>query len=171
MTVSFYVICDLELEDNLLERLLPHGIPVTRLGHPARVLSALHSATLDAQASRSDESALAKDVKKDLEAAMNSLSGKGKGRLKGPERRKMWDEVKELRKECAIFVTARIRITRRTLSLFRYRKREGMVVKSVMAQAKVVLATCHSAGGRQLLNAKFDVVVIDEATQALEAVR
>jgi DNA polymerase alpha-associated DNA helicase A len=92
----------LELEDNLLERLLPHGIPVTRLGHPARVLSALHAATLDAQASRSEESALAKDVKKDLETAMSSLSGKGKGRLKGAERRKMWDEVKELRKECAI---------------------------------------------------------------------
>lgn len=39
-----------------------------------------------------------------------------------------------------------------------------------MAQAKVVLATCHSAGGRQLQNAMFDVVLIDEATQALEAV-
>ncbi|KAF9515834.1 hypothetical protein BS47DRAFT_1371885 [Hydnum rufescens UP504] len=136
--------------DNLLERLLPHGIPATRLGHPARVLSVLHPATLDAQASRSEESALAKDVKKDLESAMNSLTGKGKGRLKGPERRKMWEEVKELRKE--------------------YRKREGIVVKTVMAQAKVVLATCHSAGGRELLNARFDVVVIDEATQALEAV-
>lgn len=33
-----------------------------------------------------------------------------------------------------------------------------------------MLATCHSAGGRQLWNQKFDVVIIDEATQALEAV-
>lgn len=32
---------------------------------------------------------------------MNSLAGKGKGRLKGAERRKMWEEVKELRKEFA----------------------------------------------------------------------
>lgn len=33
-----------------------------------------------------------------------------------------------------------------------------------------MLATCHSAGGRQLRNHDFDVVIIDEATQALEAV-
>ena len=35
---------------------------------------------------------------------------------------------------------------------------------------KVVLATCHSSGSRQLFNEEFDVVIIDEATQALEAV-
>lgn len=33
-----------------------------------------------------------------------------------------------------------------------------------------MLATCHSSGGRQLNNQQFDVVLIDEATQALEAV-
>lgn len=43
-------------------------------------------------------------------------------------------------------------------------------MKSVMSRAKVVLATCHSAGGKQLQNTMFDVVIIDEATQALEAV-
>ena len=36
--------------------------------------------------------------------------------------------------------------------------------------SKVVLATCHSSGSRQLFNEQFDVVIIDEATQALEAV-
>ncbi|KAG8921469.1 hypothetical protein FRC00_008611, partial [Tulasnella sp. 408] len=156
--------------DNLLERLIPHGIPVTRLGHPARVLGSLQSSTLDTQAAASDESQLAKDVKAELETVMNTLAGKGKGKKpRGAERKKMWDEVKELRKE--------------------YRKREGVVVKSVMSRAKVsqriclvgylarsakarnqvVLATCHSSGGRQLLNTKFDVLVIDEATQAVEA--
>jgi DNA polymerase alpha-associated DNA helicase A len=33
------------------------------------------------------------------------------------------------------------------------------------------LATCHSSGGHQLRSQEFDVVIIDEATQALEAVR
>lgn len=32
------------------------------------------------------------------------------------------------------------------------------------------MSTCHSSGGRQLYNQDFDVVIIDEATQALEAV-
>lgn len=35
---------------------------------------------------------------------------------------------------------------------------------------KVVIATCHSSSGRPLRNQDFDVVIIDEATQALEAV-
>lgn len=39
-----------------------------------------------------------------------------------------------------------------------------------LIESKVVLATCHSSGGRQLYNQEFDVVIIDEATQALEAV-
>ena len=89
--------------DNLLERLLPHQIPLTRLGHPARILGDLHSATLDSQAARSEQAALAKDVKKEIEAAMAQLvpgkGNKGAKRLKGAERRKMWDEVRELRKE------------------------------------------------------------------------
>ncbi|KZT61335.1 P-loop containing nucleoside triphosphate hydrolase protein [Calocera cornea HHB12733] len=136
--------------DNLLERLIPHGIPVTRLGHPARVLQNLQSSTLDAQTAASDESQLAKDVKTDIETTMSALAGKGKARIRGSDRKKMWNEVKELRKE--------------------YRKREGGAVKAVMGRAKVVLSTCHGAGSRQLFNSDFDVVIIDEATQALEAV-
>ncbi|KZP00843.1 P-loop containing nucleoside triphosphate hydrolase protein [Calocera viscosa TUFC12733] len=136
--------------DNLLERLVPHGIPVTRLGHPARVLQTLQSSTLDAQTAASDESQLAKDVKADIETTMNALTGKGKARIRGADRKKMWNEVKDLRKE--------------------YRKREGATVKAVMGRAKVVLSTCHGAGSRQLYNSDFDVVIIDEATQALEAV-
>ncbi|KAH7337710.1 AAA domain-containing protein [Rhizoctonia solani] len=136
--------------DNLLERLVPHQIPLTRIGHPARVLGNLHTETLDAQAARSDQAALAADAKSELEEAMASLAGKGKARLRGLERKKMWEEVKELRKE--------------------YRKREKVIVQSVLSEAKVVLATCHSSGSRQLTNMRFDVVCIDEACQALEAV-
>ncbi|KAG8879722.1 hypothetical protein FRB99_004849, partial [Tulasnella sp. 403] len=85
--------------DNLLERLVPHGIPLTRLGHPARILPGLLPATLDTQAAASDESQLAKDVKKELEDTVNLLAGKGKGKKpRGAERRKMWEEVRELRK-------------------------------------------------------------------------
>ncbi|KAJ7672544.1 P-loop containing nucleoside triphosphate hydrolase protein [Mycena polygramma] len=149
--------------DNILERLLalPPGekgsrLRVTRIGHPARVMShqGILDSTLDVKAGRTEQATLAKDVKNELETALGVLSGKGKGvKGKGPrgaERRKMWDEVKALRKE--------------------YRQREGGVVNSVLADSQVVLATCHSAGGRQLRNHEFDVVIIDEATQALEAV-
>jgi DNA polymerase alpha-associated DNA helicase A len=44
---------------------------------------------------------LARDVKAELEVALGVLSGKRKGgkTLRGPERKKMWDEVRTLRKE------------------------------------------------------------------------
>ncbi|TFY66820.1 hypothetical protein EVG20_g4274 [Dentipellis fragilis] len=149
--------------DNILERLLALPLPesgqklkVTRVGHPARVMAkeGVLEATLEVKAGRSDQAALARDVKEELQTALDTLSGKGKGAkgkgLRGLERKKMWDEVRALRKE--------------------YRQREGGVVQTVLSESQVVLATCHSSGGWQLRNQKFDVVIIDEATQAMEAV-
>ncbi|KAF8802852.1 P-loop containing nucleoside triphosphate hydrolase protein [Phlegmacium glaucopus] len=149
--------------DNILERLLALPVvdkaaklKVTRIGHPARVMAheGILDSTLEVKATRTDQAALAKDVKNELDTTLGILSGKGKGvKGKGPrgaERKKMWEEVKALRKE--------------------YRRREGGVVKSVLKESQVVLATCHSSGSRQLFNEEFDVVIIDEATQALEAV-
>ncbi|EDR10416.1 uncharacterized protein LACBIDRAFT_319758 [Laccaria bicolor S238N-H82] len=149
--------------DNILERLLAlpadgksEKVKVTRIGHPARVMTheGIIESTLEVKATRTEQAALAKDVKNELETALGVLSGKGKSvKGKGPrgaERKKMWEEVKALRKE--------------------YRQREGGVVKSVLGESQIVLATCHSSGGRQLRYHDFDVVIIDEATQALEAV-
>ncbi|BGP56849.1 hypothetical protein JCM8202v2_004482 [Rhodotorula sphaerocarpa] len=141
--------------DNILARLsVPHPnfnqpIPLTRVGHPARILSGLGRHTLDAQSATSDTSALLEDIKKELETLENQLrNGTGKNRIKGSERKKMWEEVRELRKE--------------------FRKREGGVITEVMTKAKVVLATTHGAGGRSLDRSDFDVVIIDEAAQATE---
>ncbi|KAF8270589.1 P-loop containing nucleoside triphosphate hydrolase protein [Lactarius quietus] len=137
--------------DNILERLLAlpansHGMKlrVTRIGHPARIKRM--------KADRSDQAALVRDVKAELETTLGILSGKGKGikKPRGPERKKMWEEVRELRKE--------------------FRRRERGIVNAVLQESQVVLATCHSSGGHQLRNQEFDVVIIDEATQALEAV-
>ncbi|KAH9063276.1 P-loop containing nucleoside triphosphate hydrolase protein [Lactarius vividus] len=147
--------------DNILERLLAlpapsHGprLRVTRIGHPARVIAheGALNATLEAQVDRSDQAALVRDVKVELETTLNVLSGKGKGAKtpRGLERKKMWEEVRELRKES--------------------RRRERGVVSAVLQGSQVVLSTCHSSGGHQLHNQEFDVVIIDEATQALEAV-
>ncbi|BGP18100.1 hypothetical protein JCM10213_004750 [Rhodosporidiobolus nylandii] len=143
--------------DNILARLsIPHPsyptpIPLTRLGHPARVLSQLTRHTLDAQSSQTDSSALVDDIKGELEALEGQLRGGGAGgknRIKGSERRKMWEEVRELRKE--------------------FRKRQGGIANEVLGKAKVVLATTHGAGGRSLDKFDFDVVIIDEAAQATE---
>ncbi|TIB79466.1 hypothetical protein E3Q23_00058 [Wallemia mellicola] len=133
--------------DNILERLSVYNIPVTRLGHPARILNNLQTQTLEYQTSHSHQNEIVKDVKKELEDLMKDLKD---GRIKGKLKRKnAWSEVKELRKE--------------------HRKRSIGVLNSLMTRAKVVLCTLHGAGGRQLQHQKeFDVCVIDESTQALE---
>ena len=50
-----------------------------------------------------DEAALVKDIKQEIEDTMSTLSGKGKGGKgkapRGPERKKLWEEVRALRKE------------------------------------------------------------------------
>lgn len=86
--------------DNPLGRLVPHKIPLIRLGHPARVLRELHGSTLYAQAEASDEATLVRDVRKEIEDVMTiEWEGKG-GEGQGVERKKTWEEVRELRKEC-----------------------------------------------------------------------
>ncbi|KAJ9103336.1 hypothetical protein QFC19_004434 [Naganishia cerealis] len=139
-------------DNNLLARLAPLFPPsgVVRLGHPARITQSLLTRTLDYRAAYSDEAEIARDVKHELEDSMQQLSKKkgDKGWVKGRERAKKWDDVRELRKET----------------------REAKVVKNVMAGAQIVLSTCHGAGSRQLNNMNFDVCIIDEATQAMEAV-
>ena len=67
----------------------------------------------------------------------------------GRERRAIYLDMKDLRKE--------------------FRERESQCVHSLVSQSKIVLATLHGAGGHQLRGSQFDVVVIDEASQALEA--
>lgn len=139
--------------DNLLLRLsLPHPtfppIPLTRLGHPARVLNSLVEHTLDSQSLRTDAADLIVGIKEELAGLETALNVSGKGGVKGRDRRVKWDEVKALRKE--------------------YRKRESGVVLDVLKRAKVCLATCHGAGSRILENERFDVVIIDEAAQAVE---
>ena len=52
--------------DNLVERLSLHKVPLTRLGHPARVLASVHDATLDSQIQHSSSGAIVKDVKAEV---------------------------------------------------------------------------------------------------------
>lgn len=156
--------------DNVLERVLVPptyrdalqrvGAGVTRIGHPARVLQRLSAATLDVQSAYSSEGQLVRDVARELDELMRVLtpsstpragnkSARTAPRPKGPERRQMWDQVRELRRE--------------------YRKRERALTQTVLQRARIVMATCHGAGGRQLDGRSFDYVIIDEACQALEA--
>lgn len=131
--------------DNIVERLAPHKLPIVRLGHPARLLPSVLSHSLDVLTQISDAASIVKDVRKEMDAKQASI----KKTRSGGERRAIYGEVKELRKE--------------------YREREKQCVTTLVSGSKVVLATLHGAGGFQLRNEDFDIVIIDEGSQALEA--
>jgi len=131
--------------DNIVERLSPHKVPMVRLGHPARLLPGVLNHSLDILTRTSDAAALVKDIRNEMDAKQASIRKTRNGR----ERKAIYGEIKELRKD--------------------YRQREASCVDSLVRESKVVLATLHGSGGFYLKNQKFDIVVVDEASQALEA--
>ncbi|KAF9770061.1 hypothetical protein IL306_012441 [Fusarium sp. DS 682] len=131
--------------DNIVERLAPHKIPILRLGHPARLLPSVVDHSLDVLTQTSEPGAIVKDIRSEMDAKQASI----KKTKSGKERKAIYTDLKELRKE--------------------FRERERRCVSTLIGGSKVVLATLHGAGGYQLRNDEFDVVIIDEASQALEA--
>ena len=131
--------------DNIVERLAPHKIPIVRLGHPARLLPSVLNHSLDVLTQTSDAAAIVKDVRKEMDMKQASIRKTKSGR----ERKAIYGDLKELRKE--------------------FREREKKCIGTLIGGSKVVLATLHGAGGFQTKDEVFDVVIIDEASQALEA--
>ncbi|KAJ1977318.1 hypothetical protein H4R35_002349 [Dimargaris xerosporica] len=130
--------------DNLVERLGRCRIPLVRLGHPARVLPTVLNHCLDVAMKHSEQGHLLKDVQSDMDRTLAQIA---KTKRRG-EKYALYQELKELRKELKI--------------------REKKVVQDCLQSSRVVLTTLNGAGIPYLDRHRFDVVVIDEATQALE---
>ena len=131
--------------DNIVERLAPKKVPVVRVGHPARLLPSVLDHSLEVLTHTSEAAAIVRDVRTEIDQKQASIRKTRAAR----ERRAIYGDLKELRKE--------------------YRERESKCVDNLVRESNVVLATLHGAGGHQVKNQKFDVVIIDEASQALEA--
>ena len=166
--------------DNILEKLTEPTtkhptLRVVRLGHPARIKPSIAKYGIEALVQSSDGTEIVKDVRKELQSHLRFLSrgnqsrGSPTKKSKPPkgykdkiDRKTAYREIRELRKEV--------------------RKREEKVVSQLIISAHVVLATTVGAENRvlnQITNPRdgdhssgrpgFDLVIIDEAAQALEA--
>lgn len=131
--------------DNIVERLSSHKIPMVRLGHPARLLPGVLNHSLDVLTRTSEAAEIVRDIRNELDAKQASIRKTRNGR----ERKAIYGETKDLRRE--------------------FREREGRVVSELLRTSKVVLSTLHGAGGHHLKDERFDTVIVDEASQALEA--
>ncbi|VEU42681.1 unnamed protein product [Pseudo-nitzschia multistriata] len=176
--------------DNILEKLTeevgekgqkqeqePSSPPlrVVRLGHPARIKPSILKHSLEALVQSSDGTEIVRDVRRELEACLRTVSrdrsgaggrsGSGRPRKKDAlDKRAAYRDIGTLRREV--------------------RAREEKVVRELIRSAHVVLATTVGADNRALNSITnptetdghtagddpgFDLVVIDEAAQALEA--
>lgn len=131
--------------DGLVERLARAGVRVVRLGHPARLLPAVVEHSLDALVEQADGTRIAGKARRELAAAQRKL-----------RRAVAWTERRALREDVS-------RLRRETRAL------EDRAIREVLDGAEVVLATSTGAGDSILEGSEFDLVLLDEAAQALEA--
>lgn len=130
--------------DHLGVQLLRAGVPVVRVGHPARVDEALLAQTLDAVVEASESYKRARTLF-DEASAIRRNAHKASGRV---ERRERLAEARGLERDA--------------------RSMLAVEEARALARAKVVLVTAGSADARALTDVTIDRVVLDEATQCVD---
>ena len=135
--------------DHLAGQLAAHGVPVVRLGHPARVDPALEDLTLDAQLERDGLTALARGWL-DRARELRRRAARGTRAADRSGIRAMRDEARALERDA--------------------RGQLATAQAAVLSRARVVAATCAGSDALALGDAVFDTTVIDEATQAADPI-
>ena len=162
--------------DNIVEMLAEQGVDVVRLGHPARVSTALQAHTLDA---RIEDSDTYRQSQARREEAFEVLDRQDEYTVpSGRWRRGMSDEkIKALAEEDrgsrgvppekVEEMAEWLRLREQADELFAEAERlEQEAIDEVLSAADVVCSTNATAGSDLLQNQTFDTLVIDEATQA-----
>lgn len=132
--------------DNLLEKLLDTGLKVVRMGHPARILDSLRHATLSALVTEHVDQTHIRELERQRERLIRRLHRSS--RIDWEERRQMQREIQALWQEA--------------------RDIEYGIGKQILAQADVALVT-HGGIAKPILKKPFDLLIMDEASQATEA--
>jgi ATP-dependent RNA/DNA helicase IGHMBP2 len=134
--------------DNLLERLVEVDEKAIRLGHPARVLPQLQQHTLDLLVDAHPEVALARRLLREAQQLRDKAGRYTRAKPLPGARQQMRQEARELVADA--------------------RRIESQVVEHLLDSATVLLATLTGLDSQLIGERTFDLVVIDEAAQAIE---
>lgn len=137
--------------DHLLELCLERGLPAVRVGHPARVAPHLVQHTLDVVVEEHPDYRIARELFEeafDLQGYARKQRKQGRSRQRFAQARESSAEARRLIDEA--------------------RALERKAVQAVLQRARVVCATCATLEGGPLAAERFDVALLDEATQAVE---
>jgi superfamily I DNA and/or RNA helicase len=136
--------------DNLLQRLIASGEKTIRIGHPARVLPELQEHTLDLVVDAHPDVALARKLIRDAQILRDKAARYTRAKpLPGARQ--------ELRREANELVADARRI-------------EEQLVEHLLDTTPILCATLTGLDSQILKDLTFDLVVIDEASQATEPV-
>ncbi|HZU97692.1 MAG TPA: AAA domain-containing protein [Planctomycetota bacterium] len=130
--------------DNLVERLVAAKEPVVRVGHPARVSESLREHTLEAKVERTPSREVARRLWREAFALRTKLDRR---RERGKE-----TDREERQEMGRLFHDAR--------------KQDEVALDHVLGGNSIICATAAGAGGDHLRYRAFDLVVLDEASQA-----
>jgi ATP-dependent RNA/DNA helicase IGHMBP2 len=135
--------------DNMLEKLLPTGLRVVRLGHPARTLESLRHGNLAYQLEADPAYIEVQELDRLRERLIKKESSHGRG-----YRQLGYDEQQKRERETG-------RLWRQARDL------EEEISRRIVASAQVVLGT-HAGISKRFVKGDFDLVAMDEASQATE---
>jgi superfamily I DNA and/or RNA helicase len=136
--------------DNILEKLLDTGLRVVRLGHPARTLEALRHGNLALQTEQDPVYEQVRELDQKREKLIHRKSSSGRR-----ERHQLgYDERHAREREVG-------RLWREARDL------EFEIQRRIVSSAHIVLAT-HAGISKRHVRGDFDLVVLDEASQATE---
>lgn len=128
--------------DNLAERLVEHQIKLVRLGHPARISATMEAHTMDAWLERSGVFKMTASWARDA-ATLRRKAARSQDKA---QRRQFYREASDITRD------VRDQIQRQQ--------------QRVLGQVQVICATAAGSDISMLEEESFDLVVLDEATQA-----
>lgn len=134
--------------DNLFEKLLKAGEKVIRLGHPARVMPELRAHTLDELAEVHPNTILAHKLRREAQKTFHQADRFTRAKPAPGEKQALRQEARQLLAEA--------------------RQLETQAVDQLLSNATILCATTTSLDDKILNHRRFDLCVIDEASQSIE---
>jgi superfamily I DNA and/or RNA helicase len=134
--------------DNILERLVAQDVPAVRIGHPARVLPALRAHTLDLMIEDHDDFKLARKLYREAQKLFHQVDRYTRAKPEPGAKAAMRREARQLLADARRF--------------------EDQAAERILDGAAVVCATATAVDRGVLGDRAFDLLVVDEAAQAVE---
>ncbi len=164
--------------DNMVEFLIDQGLFAVRAGHPARVTPALKQHTLDALVQDNETYQKSQDLRekafeiKDRQEDLTHPSGRWRRGMSNEKIRSLAKDGRGSRGVSAEKIDEMAEWLKLQEKADEYFEKsdelEEKAIENILDRADVVCTTNSTAGSDLLENRTFDVLVLDEATQATE---